>query len=78
MLEMMWSKENTPALLVGVQTCTTTLEINVVIYQKTGNQPTSEPSDTSLGCIPKGCSIITQGCLLNYAHCSFVYNSQNL
>ena len=34
MLEKMWSKENTPPLLVGVQTCTVTLEINLVVSQK--------------------------------------------
>ena len=30
----MWSKGNTPPLLVGVQTCTTTLDINLVGYEK--------------------------------------------
>ena len=30
--------------MVGVQTCTTTLEISMVVSQKTGNQPTSGPS----------------------------------
>ena len=33
-LERIWGKGNTPSLLVGVQTCTATLEINMVISQK--------------------------------------------
>jgi hypothetical protein len=31
MLRRMWSKENTPPLLVGAQTSTTTLEINLAV-----------------------------------------------
>ena len=34
MLARMWRKRNTPPLLVGLQTCTTTLEINLVVLQK--------------------------------------------
>ena len=49
MLEMRWSKRNTPPLLVGMQTYTTTLEISMVISQKIVNQPTSRPSNTTLG-----------------------------
>jgi hypothetical protein len=37
MLSRMWSKRNTPPLLVGFQTSTTTLEINLVVPQKIGN-----------------------------------------
>ena len=40
MLEMLWSKVTIPPLLVGMQTCTTTLEVSMVFSQKTGNQPT--------------------------------------
>jgi hypothetical protein len=43
MLARMWSKGKTPALLVGVQTCKTTLEINFAVSQKIGNSPTSRP-----------------------------------
>ena len=35
------SKGNTPPLLVGVKTCTTTMEINMAVPQNTGNQTTS-------------------------------------
>lgn len=49
----MWSKENTPQLLVGVQTCTATMGINMVVPQKSGNQSASRPSYNTLGHIPK-------------------------
>ena len=51
--ERMWSEGNTPPLLVGMQTCTHTLEISMVASQKTGNQLTSGPCNTTLGHIPK-------------------------
>jgi hypothetical protein len=34
MLARMWRKRNTPALLVGLQAGTTTLEISLVVPQK--------------------------------------------
>jgi hypothetical protein len=40
-------------LLVGLQTGTTTLEINLAVPQKIGNSSTSRPSYTTLGHIPK-------------------------
>jgi hypothetical protein len=40
MLERMWRKRNTPPLLEGFQTATTTLEINLVDPQKIGNNST--------------------------------------
>jgi hypothetical protein len=40
MLERMWRKRNTPPLLVGLQTGTTTLEINMEVPQKIGNRST--------------------------------------
>ena len=76
-LERMQSKGNASPLL-GVQTCLATLEINMAVSQKTGNQSTSRPSNTILGHIPKGCLITPQGHLLTYVHSSFVCNSQNM
>jgi hypothetical protein len=38
MLERMWIKRNTPPLLVGLQTGTTTLEISLEVSQKIGNR----------------------------------------
>jgi len=45
----MQSKENTPSLLVGVHTCTVTMEINMMISQKA----TSDPAILFLGIYPK-------------------------
>jgi hypothetical protein len=36
----MWRKRNTPPLLVGLQACTTTLEISLAVPQKTGHSTT--------------------------------------
>ena len=44
MLVRLWSKGNTPPLLVGVQAGTTTLEINLEVPQKAGNSSTLRPS----------------------------------
>jgi hypothetical protein len=40
MLVRKWSKGNTPPLLVGLQTGTIILEINLAVPQKTGNSST--------------------------------------
>ena len=53
MLERMWSKGNTPPLLVEMQICTSTLEINMAVSQKIGNQPTSGPAIPFWGIYPK-------------------------
>ena len=34
MLTRMWRKRNTPPLLVGLQACTTTLEVSLAVSQK--------------------------------------------
>lgn len=41
MLVTIWSMGNTSSLLVGVQTCIATLEINLVVSQKNWNNSTS-------------------------------------
>jgi hypothetical protein len=41
---MMWSKGNSPSLLVGEQIYATTLEINLAVSQKLGNSSTSRPN----------------------------------
>ena len=78
MLARVWSKGNTPSLLVKVQTCVAIVEINMVVSQKTGNQSTSRPSYTIPGHIPKGSANLSQGHLLNYVLRSFICNSQKL
>ena len=52
MLEMMWCKENTLSLLVGMKTSTITLETNMVVSQKIGKLP-QNPGITLLGIFPK-------------------------
>ena len=52
MLERIWGKGNTPALLVGVQAGPAPLDVSVTISQKIRKQPTSRPSAT-LSIYPK-------------------------
>ena len=40
MLARMWRKRNTPSFLVGLQACTTTLEISLSVPQKIGHSTT--------------------------------------
>jgi hypothetical protein len=54
MLERMWRERNTPPLLVGLQTGTTTLEINLEVPQKSRNRSLPEdPVIPLLGIYPK-------------------------
>ena len=53
MLERLWGKGNTSALLLGMQGGTTPLDVSVVISQKTRKQPSSRPSNTTFGLYPK-------------------------
>ena len=48
------------------------------ISQKTENQSTLRPSNTTFGLIPKGYTLILQEYLLNYVHSSIIRNNQNL
>ena len=47
-----------------------TLELNMVVSQKIGNQSTSRPSIATFGHITKGGLTIPQGHMLNYVHSS--------
>jgi hypothetical protein len=47
---------NSPALLVGLQTGTTTLEISLAIPQKIGHSTIRRSSISSSGDIPRRCS----------------------
>ena len=78
MLERLWGKGNTSALLVGMQAGTAPLDASVVISQKIRKQPSSRPSNTTFGYMSKGCSIVPQGHVFNYVHSSIVCHSQNL
>ena len=44
---------NTPQLQVEMQTCTVTMEINIAVSQKIGNQTTSRLNYITLEHIPK-------------------------
>jgi hypothetical protein len=57
---------NTPSLLVGMQTCTTTLEISLMVSAKVGNSSNLKSSYTIPGHIPKGCSTVPQRCSVTY------------
>jgi hypothetical protein len=74
----MRNKGNTPTLLVGVQTCTTTLELNLVVFQKIDSSSTLRPRYTTPEYIPKRFTTIPQGHLFNYVDSSFIHNSQKL
>ena len=76
MLERLWGKGNTSALLVGMQAGTTPLDVSVEISQKIRKQPSSRSSNTTFEYVSKGCSVVPQGHVLNYVHSSIVCHSQ--
>ena len=78
MMERLWGKGNTPALLVEMQAGTALLDDSVAISQKMRKQPSSRPSNTTFGYISKGCSFMPQRHVLNYVHKSIVCHSQKL
>ena len=49
-------KRNTPPFLVGLQACTTTLEISLAVPQKIGHYTTGGSCNTSPGHISRRCS----------------------
>jgi hypothetical protein len=53
MLARMWRKRNTPPLLVGLQACTTPLEINLSVPQKIGHFCPEDPAIPLLGIYPE-------------------------
>ena len=53
MLARMWRKRNTPPLLVGLQACTTTLEISLAVPQKIGHRHTGGSQIPLLGIYPE-------------------------
>ena len=53
MLVRMWRKWTTPPFLVGLQACTTTLEISLAFPQKTGHITTEYPAIPLLGIYPE-------------------------
>jgi hypothetical protein len=53
MLGRMWRQRNTPPLLVGLQDCTTTMEISLVVFQKIEHSTTRGSRNTSPGHIAR-------------------------
>ena len=78
MLERMWKKRNIPPLLVGLQSGTTTLEINLEVPQKTVNRSTWRLHYTTLGHTPKRCHTIPQWHKYLYVHGGFICDIQKL
>ena len=60
MLVRMCINGNNPPLLAEVKTCTTTLEVNLEVSQKNGNNSTSVSSYITAAYIPKIRSTIPQ------------------
>ena len=50
----LWRKRNTPPLLVGLQACTTTLEVNLEVSQKIRHNTSGRSSNTYPGYIYPG------------------------
>jgi hypothetical protein len=53
MMARMWRKRNTPPLLVGLQACTTTLEISLVVPQKIKPSLPEDPTIPLLSIYPE-------------------------
>ena len=77
MLARMWRKGNTPPLLVGLQACTTTLEISLAVPQKIGHSTTGGSRNTSPGHISRRGPNRLAVHMLHYVHSSLVHNSQS-
>ena len=77
MLVRMERRRHTPPLLMGLQTGTTTVEINMVVPQKIGNRSIWRPSYTTLGNITKRCPTFPQGLMLHYVHSGPICNIQS-
>jgi hypothetical protein len=74
MVARMWSMGDSSQFLVGVQTCKTTLKINLVVSQKTGNSFISRHSYTTWAW-HISYPYFTSGTLLTYIHRRFIYRS---
>jgi hypothetical protein len=53
MLQRMWRKRKTPPLLMGLQACTTTLDISLVVPQKIDIILPEDPAIPLLGIYPE-------------------------
>jgi hypothetical protein len=69
-------KEEHSSMLVGLQACTTTLEISLSFPQKIGHSIQENPTIPLLG-IQKMFQLVRRH-MLHYVHSSLIYNSQKL
>ena len=53
MLARIWRKRNTPPLLVGLQACTTTLEVSLAVFRKLDIVLPEDPAIPLLGIYPE-------------------------
>jgi hypothetical protein len=67
----------TPPLLLGGQTCTTILEINLAVSQNIGKSSISRPNCTIHGDIPKRFFTNPQGHMFSYVHTALFIISRN-
>jgi len=71
------SMGNSSLLLVRVQTFTSTLQINIMISQKTRNNSIKRQSYTVPGHIPKRCSTVPGEHVLHYVHSNLFIITRN-
>lgn len=74
----MWSNGDTPAFLVGMQPCATTLEISLAVSQKIRNSSTWRRRSTAPGHALKRCSPILHANMLHKIHSSITHNIQKM
>lgn len=71
-------KGSPPALLVGTQTGTATLENGVEAPQEVANRATVGYRNHTTGCLPKGYkNSNSKGYMDPCVHCSMIYNGQD-
>ena len=79
MLASLQGKSNPPALLVGMQTGTATVENNMEVPQKVKNRTTQQSSNHTTRYLPKEYeNTNSKGYMHPYVYSSIIYNSQDM
>jgi hypothetical protein len=71
-------KDEHSSIAGKIASCTTTLEISLLVPQKIGNSTTRRFCNTTPGHIPRRCFNIYSRHMLHYVHSSLIYDSQKL